>query len=522
MYGITLLGESSVYIRCNNNNDDYVHGLCRKLLRGYHISKIDGCKVAVAPICEENIDGFRELIRNFSFTVDPGVLYRVRKLLAGIRIRNLNPAAIETRLGGLYFKLRPFQRVGVLYGATHKRFFLCDDPGLGKSIQSLAIAEFISEWPCLIVATKSGVENWINEIKIHLPHRSFVKANDYTGEHVNFVIAKTGQLPALKDKMKSTPVISVFVDEVHKVKNHKTNGYKNIKLFTTDAYVIGLLSGTPIINRPSELISPLILLRKMHLFGSVKSFGEKYCNSKVSRFGTSYSGSSNLDDLFSRLRASSFIRRTKEDVLPELPAKITRFVYTDIENREQYDSLVNSGEELSGLAITSKLRMLTGHGKLTTAFQWIADFLKSDRKLVVFAWHTSVIDALVSKFQCLSMKGDHSELERQIAVNRFQNDPSEKLFVLNFQVGGTVHTLTSANDILILELPYTPAELIQAEDRLHRIGQLNSVTCYYMLGSRTIDIDLVKLLLYKRSIYTYQNLPNDKLTWGGNQGQLAA
>lgn len=518
-YGISLYNPNSISIQCPST-DLLLNRMCQQL-RGHHLAHSNGSRVVVATICEENIDVLRELIRKFGLSIEPSALYLIRKLLAHGKINKIQPGAIEQRLGSLYYKLKPFQRIGVSYGVTHRRFFLCDDPGLGKTIQSLAIAEFFSQWPCLIVATKSGVENWINEIQLHLPHRSFTKATDYHGQPVDFIVAKTSQLPELKNAMCSLPVSAMFVDEVHKVKNHRTHGYKNIKLFSVDAQIIGLLSGTPIINRPADLISPLILLRKMNLFGNVKSFGEKYCNSRSGRFGTSYKGSSNLEDLFTRLRISTFIRRTKEDVLPELPAKVVRFIYTDLDNRQEYEKYESEFASCAGLTLSSKLRLLTGLGKLKEGVKWISDFLESDRKLVVFAWHNKVIDTLVGEFGCLSMKGEHSEIERQLAVNKFQTDPNERLFVLNFQVGGTVHTLTAANDILIMELPYTTAELTQAEDRLHRIGQTNSVTCYYMLGRRTIDIALVKLLLQKRSISQAMDVVAEKNLYS-DKGQLAA
>jgi len=149
------------------------------------------------------------------------------------------------------------------------------------------------------------------------------------------------------------------------------------------------------------------------------------------------------------------------------------------------------------------LKRIAAAGKLTGAVAWVQDFLSSGRKLVVFAHHQEIQRALyqaVPSSRPAHLFGDDSALVRDTEIRRFQTDPKCRVFVASLRAGREAITLHAASDVVFLEQGWTPAEHRQAEDRLHRIGQTDSVTCYYLLASGTIDEDIRELIEAKRHV----------------------
>ena len=148
------------------------------------------------------------------------------------------------------------------------------------------------------------------------------------------------------------------------------------------------------------------------------------------------------------------------------------------------------------------LRKLAMQAKLMSCVEWIETFLESGRKLVVFAWHQEAINTLMDKFGKIAVKidGTVNAAERQEAVEAFQNSDKVRLFVGNIKAAGTGLTLTAASDTCTIELSWSPADLAQAEDRVHRIGQTNAVCNYYLLAAETIDDYMMNLIDNKKKI----------------------
>jgi len=211
-------------------------------------------------------------------------------------------------------------------------------------------------------------------------------------------------------------------------------------------------------------------------------------------------------------------RRLKKDVLQDLPDKIRTYVPIELDNKNTYvraeEDFVdfiyktkgkNAAMRVSNAEAIAKvevLKQVAVKGKLKQVKEWINDFLSTDGKLVVFAIHRFVIDELMKEFKDIAVKVDGSVtgVNRDKAVQAFQNDDKIRLFIGNINAAGVGLTLTAASNVVFIELPWSPAILEQAEDRCHRIGQKDTVNIYYLLGVDTIEEKIAKMLDSKRKI----------------------
>ena len=147
-----------------------------------------------------------------------------------------------------------------------------------------------------------------------------------------------------------------------------------------------------------------------------------------------------------------------------------------------------------------QLKQVAAAGKLDAVKQWAADFLESGEKLVVFAWHTAVVDEFAREFGAPSITGQTPLVARQAAVDRFQTDPECKVIVCNIQAGGVGITLTASSNVLFVEYPWNPGLLDQAADRTHRIGQHYPVTIWQSVAAGTVEEDILETIGQKRSV----------------------
>jgi SWI/SNF-related matrix-associated actin-dependent regulator 1 of chromatin subfamily A len=254
------------------------------------------------------------------------------------------------------------------------------------------------------------------------------------------------------------------------------------------------------------------------LFPNFFDYAKKYCGAHHNGFGWDFTGATNKEELHERLQ-TIMIRRKKDEVLPELPDKLFSYVPMEIENEEEYAQAERDfihylrkikGEEAAEKAGKAEhlvkieaMKQLAIRGKMKAAIQWIRDFLDTNgNKLVVFAIHKDTIDRLMKEFgkEAVKVDGGVTAIKRDEAVKAFQNDPAIKLFVGNIKAAGTGLTLTAASSVAFLELPWTPGELKQAEDRCHRIGQKNTVNVYYLLADQTIEGTIAGILDEKRAV----------------------
>jgi len=431
----------------------------------------------------------------------------------------------ELDVPGLGGTLKPFQRAGVAYLLERRRAFLADEQGLGKTVEALATLQADDAFPAVVVCPANLKLNWRREAEVWLPGRSVSVLTGLGGEAdtaagalepqadvtiVNYEIL-AARLPAL---LARTPR-AVVLDEAHYCKNATAKRTQAVQRLTAGVEAEGIvlaLSGTPVVNRPAELIAQLRVIGRLGEFGS------------GAQFSTRFRGPDAHQRLHWHLRARCFVRRLKRDVLPQLPAKTRAVVPIELDNGAEYrlaesdllawlrtqpldlselDAKVAAALRAERLVRLNALKLLAARGKLAAALAWIHDFRSSGERLVVFARHREIQRAVAERFgDALHILGEDSHARRDEAVRAFQapDGPGNQLIVCSMEVAGQGLTLTRASNVAFLELDWTPAKHDQAEDRCHRIGQQDAVNAYYLLAAETVDETIATLLERKRAV----------------------
>ena len=249
-------------------------------------------------------------------------------------------------------------------------------------------------------------------------------------------------------------------------------------------------------------------------------------------------GSANLHELQTKLRGCIMIRRLKADVLTELPAKRRAVIelsqngaakavkaeqegwaeYQDLledlrtrvelakasDKAEDYEAAVEKLKKAASAAFTemAKLRHATAVAKIPYVIGHINDSIEGGKKVIVFAWHKDVINALEVEFgeRAVSVTGDTPMARRQDAVDRFQTDPECWVFLGNIQAAGVGLTLTASSHVIFAELDWVPGNVTQAEDRAHRIGQKEMVLVQHLVLEGSLDAKMARTIVQKQIV----------------------
>ncbi len=478
-------------------------------------------ELSADPFCVPDLDAF---LADGGVWVEEDALERLQEIreehahAAGlVELSAATDAPLE--LAGLGGELKPFQRAGVVYLLSQRRAFLADEQGLGKTIEALATLEADAAYPAIVVCPASLKLNWLREIARWLPHRSAqalagngrgeeIPAADVTVVNYDIVAARLDELAALEPA-------ALVLDEAHYCKNagaKRTRAVQRLAEEVPREGIVLALTGTPVVNRPAELISQLRILGRLEDFGSGVKFGERF------------RGVDAHLRLHWHLRARCFVRRLKADVLRQLPAKTRAVVPVELDNESEYrlaerdlvawlrsqpldlrelDARVAAALRAERLVRLNALKVLAARGKLHAALTWIHDFCSSGERLVVFAHHREIQRAVLEHFpRALHILGQDSHAARDSAVQAFQapDDRANQLIVCSIEAAGHGLTLTRASNVVFLELDWTPAKHDQAEDRCHRIGQQDAVNAYYLLAAGTVDETIATLLERKRAV----------------------
>jgi SWI/SNF-related matrix-associated actin-dependent regulator 1 of chromatin subfamily A len=332
------------------------------------------------------------------------------------------------------------------------------------------------------------------------------------------VKSKRGNLIEFKDKQGTSLIPSdydlIVLDECHYIKNEAAKRTKVIKKAFKDVPRKILISGTPIKSRPMEFFSILNFLRPEE-FNSSHEFGKKYGAGYQDTFGWKYDGASNLEELFGVVQPY-FLRRLKSDVL-ELPPKTFVNIPIELTNKQMKDYEVveegvvdqltgddNSGEKKTALEVILELKRFVSQIKVKECVPIIKDIIEQGEKIVVFSEFQDTAEAIHKAFagQSVLIHGGVNTEKRDEAVQTFQ-DPDSDIMVFSGTIGaaGVGLTLTRSSTLLFIGSAWTPADMVQAEDRVHRASTTSSkVTIMTLYCENTIDEYVMSLLQEKSAV----------------------
>ncbi|XP_067126580.1 LOW QUALITY PROTEIN: SWI/SNF-related matrix-associated actin-dependent regulator of chromatin subfamily A-like protein 1 [Centruroides vittatus] len=425
--------------------------------------------------------------------------------------------------------LMPFQKQGVSFGISLEgRVLIADDMGLGKTIQAIAIARYYKEdWPLLVVAPSSVRYTWVEAFLNWLP---FLKRS-------NITVVNTG-----KDEIGNNKILItsydllkrrasefllkrfqiVIMDECHFLKNIKAARTVAAKPIMQQCKRLIMLSGTPALSRPIELYSQISAINP-EIFPRYHEFGLRYCGAKKMPWGWNYDGSSNMNELQLLLEETVMIRRLKSNVISQLPPKSRQMILLDphsIRIRKKFFESMSTDlcrKELKAMerrGILLEYFKETSHSKLSAVCDYIKDLLEGGKKFVCFAHHKTMLDGICEAVESTNSKyiridGSTKSEDRKDCCDIFQFNDECRVAVLSITAANAGISLTSAHLVVFAELFWNPGILTQAEDRVHRIGQEDSVVIQYLVAQGTADDHIWPLVQRKLNTLNKVGLSKD-------------
>lgn len=437
------------------------------------------------------------------------------------------------------FKIEPYeyQKKGIARGLELKRFINGDDMGLGKTFQSIATIDIADAYPCLVICPNVVKINWEREWNRFTDKKAMVLTDSVkeswpffwqTGLHQVFIVnyeslkkyfvqrIRKAERWTLRDvEFRNTIDLfkSVIIDEVHKCKSSATQQAKFTKGITANKeWVLGL-TGTPVVNKPKDLVAQLSILGRMQDLGGYKHFVNRYCSGP--------NEASNLKELNHKLWTNCFFKREKAEVSKDLPEMTRQILSVDIDNRKEYNDAERDliqylrkykdatdekitkalrGEVMVRIGI---LRDVAARGKLKAAVEFVNDLIENEQKVVIFCNLHDIVDRLLKAFpKAVCITGRQNMAEKQASIDKFANDQKTKIVIASIKAAsaGVDGLQKSCSNVLFIEEPWTAADRDQAESRVHRNGLKNAATMYHMHGKNTIDEKMWMIIEEKSKI----------------------
>lgn len=464
-------------------------------------------------------------------------------------------------------KLTPFnyQYWGINFiNYRNGRALIADEPGLGKTIQALGWLQLNPEIrPALIVSPSTLKFNWAIESHKWMTRPKLQILSSQTPYSLtgNILIINPDILQYWAEDLFKYGIKATIVDEIHYFKEPDSIRYLALIEITKKCFNRIGLSGTPIINKPIEIYYIWKWIDSTTL-PNWPYFTRQFCEAHHNGWAMDYSGAANLTELNTLLTDSIMLRRTKQEVLPELPKKLYSVIPLDIDNRKEYDRAFNDfmkyhidkvlkelddvmtvarksvrkstknkdiyqldlfeesieGDLIDatmekvansgGLMQVNALRQLAAIGKMKEFWKWLKGFLLSGEKIVIFCEHRAIMQQIIDTFPKITVyiHGGVKGTKRQAAITEFQNNPKIKIFVGNKAAQEGV-TLTAANTVAHVEYPWNSTSVDQRNDRCNRIGAKYNTNVLYFVAHHTYEETLIKIIDVKREI-TNQAIDN--------------
>ena len=482
---------------------------------------------------DENVKQLKWIVDRYSLTVISTSVWKrkasslVIKKRRTPKIEKLEKATPSNQFRGT---LLDFQREGLDFLLKSSgNALLADEMGLGKTVQTLAyLSKEKQSFPALIIAPLVTLTNWQNEIKKFLKKKSkngkIIDSDSPTSTMIrvgksgeigkyDFYIINYELLHKRYSDLAKLNIRSIVCYEVQHLRSKTTQKYSAVKKLASlqsVKYRVGL-SGTPIYNRGSE-IWPIVDILKPGLLGNFKEFCEYFC--WVDDKGKAIVLDNKRDTLRKQLTTHVMLRRKKSDVLKDLKDKVRHTtkitadekyykneldkIWKKLEAEQKYAETAFDKSASYQRAIESE-RQVAGMSKLKHVTEFVNEVMETDESIVVFCHHRALHKMLhqnLAEHNPSSIIGGQTLPVRDNEIDRFQKGKT-RLMIAGLRAGNVGINLTRARYVIFAELDWSPAIHRQAEDRLHRIGQKNTVFAYYLVGIGTLDEHVVDILVDK-------------------------
>lgn len=432
------------------------------------------------------------------------------------------------------------QKENVFFAASKKVSLIADPPGLGKTLSAIALLNCYKVQRVLIICPASLKLNWKRELEKYGTHGHLEigVSNSRASNIKPITIINYDLIQKYHAALVDEPWDYVILDEAHYIKNPqakrtmlilgKKAKRKPIQAIPFKRMI--LLTGTPMTNRPVDLWNFCQIADPDGLGKDYFSFVKRYCAAFSGPWGLDVSGASNLEELGNKMRAAFMIRHDKG--LLNLPPKFRTVIelptdglgvqellkkeitlYEEIKNEAVVQVPDNFAEQVAGLkkvmrpakiqslADLTATRQEIAMKKLPMALSFVDSLVEQGEKVVLFSFHTQLVEAIADHYgdRAVTVSGRVSQKQRQANVDAFQADPSVKIFNGQIMAAGVGITLTASCTTVFVELDYVPANLEQAEDRVHRISQDRIVNAYYMVLEGSNDARISHALVKKKA-----------------------
>ena len=438
--------------------------------------------------------------------------HAIRKAIASKLPERMTPPE-----GTFTGELRPFQQEGLAFLMQHDRCLLADEMGLGKTVQALSYLASTDSFPALVIPPAHLTRNWQEEasrfLRLHgeKPRIHVIRGlKPYELPEADIYIMHYLLLRGWKEVLPTLGFKAVIFDEVQELRHTGTEKYSAASLLSESCERVIGLSGTPIYNTGGEIWNVINIL-DYHFLGDWESFSREWCYG----YGNAVVVKPALLGDYLR-QEGLMLRRTKQEVLKELPpkrravqeldwndklyAQLMAPILPDVVRWKTDGTLTASARAMLEESISQHVRQATGIAKAPYVCQFVRALLDSGEKVLLFAHHHAVMDTYKQELKHYRpgfITGRETISAKADAVERFMSGKTDVLCISLRAASGL--NLQRATCVVFGELDWSPAVHSQAEDRAHRMGQEDSLLCYYLVAPQGSDAAMQEALGLKVS-----------------------
>ena len=501
--------------------DPSVTEMCKRLFPGSAGSKRGEARF---PAHRRTAGELCWLMMRFPLTVKMADLPLWDKAVADARayaVRQEQAARMPSRMtppeGSFTGELMAFQQEGLAFLLQHDRCLLADEMGLGKTVQALSWLASTGLFPALVIPPAHLTRNWQEETARFLridgaPPRVHVirGLKSYDLPEADVYVMHYLLLRGWKETLPTLPFRAVIFDEIQELRHTGTEKYSAASLLSESCeHVIGL-SGTPIYNKGGEIWNVINIL-DYHFLGDWESFSREWCYG----YGNAVVVKPDLLGAYLK-REGLMLRRTKQEVLKELPpkrrlvqeldwndkvyARLMEPILPELLRWRSDGTLTASARAMLEEQISQRARQATGVAKAPYVCQFVRALLEGGEKVLLFAHHHEVMDIYKKELHAFApgfITGRETSAMKDRAVERFMTGKTDLVCISLRAASGL--NLQRATCVVFGELDWSPAVHSQAEDRAHRIGQEDSLLCYYLVSPQGSDAAMQEALGLKVS-----------------------